>query len=407
MTFASLGTETRGSILQPANKGNIVGIKPSLGLTSRSLVIPIAVHQDTVGPLARTVRDAATVLSVIAGYDEYDNFTSAIPSGGKLPDYVAATTKYSDLTGVRIGVAWNGMDDELLLGNVNRSAVMAAFNETLDVLRSLGAEIVDPANFLNATHYEYDVGYANPRTTYQGTVCSAGFISDLASYLSELTFNPNGIYTVEDLRNYTTKDPREDYPDRDTISWDGALSLGFNSSDKRAWDAWQSSVKLDIEGGVTGVCNLLNLSAIAMPTEYSPSWASSPGLPAISVPMSAYPDDIPIQKGLRELIAVAPRIPFGLTFLGRRWSEETLIGLAAAYEKATNFRHKYELGPEVIMPTTEIVDIIANKTCENSTATTTGTTALSPTMPVSAGTVLRADLYGLVVAMAVVVVLFK
>jgi amidase len=79
LAFASLGTETDGSILSPSQMNNIVGIKPTVGLTSRSLVIPISEHQDTVGPMARTVKDAAYILQAIAGPDQYDNYTSAIP----------------------------------------------------------------------------------------------------------------------------------------------------------------------------------------------------------------------------------------------------------------------------------------------------------------------------------------
>ncbi|KAL1855192.1 hypothetical protein VTK73DRAFT_8628 [Phialemonium thermophilum] len=90
LAFASLGTETHGSIVMPSNRAHCVGIKPSVGLTSRYLVVPISLHQDTVGPIARSVRDAATVLSVIAGADEYDSYTSAIPNGGVLPDYLRA-----------------------------------------------------------------------------------------------------------------------------------------------------------------------------------------------------------------------------------------------------------------------------------------------------------------------------
>jgi amidase len=354
--------------LTPASKGNIVGIKPSLGLTSRDLVIPITIHQDTVGPLARTVRDAATVLSVIAGIDKHDNITSAIPNDGKLPDYVAATTKYKNLTGVRIGVARNGIETDLLYGNVNRSYILSAFESSLSVLRDLGAEIVDPADFFPTTHDEFDLSLSSPEMNNQSIACAAGFMSGLAAYASELTHNPHNIRSVADLRRYTIHDAREDYPNRNVGIWDGALALGYNDSDIRAFKAWQASLDLDREGGVTAVCDKMNLSALVIPTEYSPTWASAPGLPAVSVPLGAYPDDVPIQKGLRELIAVAPGIPFGLTFLGKRWSEETLIGLAAVYERATKFRESYVLGPNATIPKTEISDII-NKTSEDKPST--------------------------------------
>ncbi|CEJ88281.1 hypothetical protein VHEMI04670 [[Torrubiella] hemipterigena] len=90
LTWASLGTETAGSIIYPAWYNNVVGIKPTIGLTSRYLVVPISGHHDTVGPMARTVKDAAALLNVMAGKDSNDKYTSLIPNNGKIPDYVAA-----------------------------------------------------------------------------------------------------------------------------------------------------------------------------------------------------------------------------------------------------------------------------------------------------------------------------
>lgn len=384
LAFAALGTETRGSILDPASKGNIVGIKPSFGLTSRYLVIPISDRQDTVGPLARTVRDAATILSVIAGLDEYDNYTSAIPNGGKLPDYVAATTKYANLSGVRIGVPRNAIEDDLLLGPVNRTYILDVFETAIDVLRSLGAEIVDSANFSAAAHLEFNKGYSYPGATNQSNVCSAGFISGMATYFAELTSNPNNLHTVAELRNWTASNLAEDYPDRDMISWDGALSLGYNETDERAYKAWEAAISVDAEGGITGICNQLNLSAVIIPSEWAATWASSPGLPAVSVPLGSYPDDVPIQAGLRELIAVAPGIPFGLSFLGPHWSEETLIAIAAAYERTTNYRDAYVISSNATLATVELIDIITGNTTSNSTVSTP--TSI-PTQITSAGTI--------------------
>lgn len=94
--------------MEPSSSKNLVGIKPTVGLTSRSLVIPISEHQDTVGPMVRTVKDAAYVLQAIAGKDPYDNYTSAIPRT-PLPDYVAAC-KLSGLKGKRIGVPRDYLD---------------------------------------------------------------------------------------------------------------------------------------------------------------------------------------------------------------------------------------------------------------------------------------------------------
>lgn len=356
LSFAALGTETRGSILTPASKGNVVGIKPSLGLTSRHLVIPITARQDTVGPLARTVLDAATVLQFMAGVDEYDYYTSAIPNDGQLPDYIAAVNKFPDLRGVRIGVPRNGIDDSQLYGSINRSYVLSAFDASLDVLRDLGAEIIDPANFTDPMFSEYNLGLRSAGSNHQSINCGSGFVSGLAAYLSELTENPQNLLSVNDTTTWTMEDTREDYPDRNVGLFEIAMSFGFNESDPRSFEAWQLGNDLDLQGGVSGTCEQLNLTAMVIPTEYAPVWVSSPGLPAISVPMGAYPGDVPIQEGLRELIGVAPGVPFGLSFLGPRWSEETLIGLAAAFERATNFRQAYQPGPNATVPSTDLAD---------------------------------------------------
>jgi amidase len=143
LSFAALGTETRGSILELASRSNDVGIKPSVGLTSRHLVVPITEFQDTVGPLARSVLDAAALLSVMAGVDEYDNATSLIPNGGKIPDYVKSATRYANLSGIRIGIPRNGFSADLLYQQVNETAILASFDQAVSVLESLGAEIVD------------------------------------------------------------------------------------------------------------------------------------------------------------------------------------------------------------------------------------------------------------------------
>ncbi|KAH8901079.1 amidase signature enzyme [Thozetella sp. PMI_491] len=366
LAFASLGTETHGSIVMPSNRGNVVGIKPTVGLTSRDLVVPISLHQDTVGPIAHNVRDAATILSVIAGTDEHDNYTSAIPNEGVLPDYIRAATRCPNLRGVRIGVPRNGIVSSITFAPVNESYVLGEFEKAIQVLKRLGADIVDPANFSEETKSAYVTALTNDNGTLrlaannESIALAADFSSNLASYFGELIVNPHNLSSVADLRNFTIHDPREDYPDRDVSSWDFVLSLGFDASDVRAYTAVQNDIALDKSGGVTGTTNRLNLSALIIPTEYAPTWAAPAGLPEVTVPMGAYPDGTPIIHGQRDLIAVAPGIPFGLTFLGQQWSEETLIKLAYAFEQATHHRDKIIPGLNSVLPRTEIVDVLGS-----------------------------------------------
>ena len=134
LAFATLGSETDGSILSPSEVSNLVGIKPTVGLTSRSLVIPISQRQDTVGPIARTVKDAAYVLQVIAGKDPYDNYTLAQPFDTP-PNYVAACN-FSSLRGKRIGIPRNVIDPS----EEPDGTVIAAFNAAVETIKKAGAQ---------------------------------------------------------------------------------------------------------------------------------------------------------------------------------------------------------------------------------------------------------------------------
>ena len=356
LAFAALGTETHGSIVMPANRAFCVGIKPTVGLTSRHMVIPVSEHRDSIGPNAHSVRDAAALLSVIAGMDPKDNYTSAIP--GSLPDYLAvasADLSSLDLTGVRIGIPRNGISAQLVSAPVNETHLLAAFDKAIAVLKDLGAEVIDHTNFSDAVWNAYVTNPSNELLT-----TTTDFINGLQSYMSSLTINSNNITTLQDLRNFTINHPLEGYPDRDVGIWDLALSFDVTPAERAtlAYEAHQNNLRLDAEGGITGVIDKFDLSALIIPTEYAPSWSSAPGLPTITVPMGVYPPDTPVIKGPRELIAVAPGIPFGLTFFGKRWSEETLIRLAYAFEQKTLYRKNIEPGAVAVLPTIELEDML-------------------------------------------------
>jgi amidase len=346
LCLAALGTETDGSIISPSSSNNLVGIKPTVGLTSRSLVIPISEHQDTVGPIARTVRDAAYILQAIAGVDPFDNYTSAIPGNGTLPDYVAACSKFANLT-LRIGVPRNIL--AAYLNGTNTSApVVAAFEDAIVTLKSIGANITDPAD-ISALD---DFIASNNETT----VLDADFISNLATYLSELTFNPNNVTSLADVRNFTQYFPAEDYPDRDTGVWDAALAMGFNNTDIQAWEAYQADLFLGGAGGVIGALDNNDLDVLILPTDFASTAAAIAGLPVVTVPLGFYPSNSSVVKNSRGLVEVGPGIPFGLSFLGRKWSETTLITAAYAFEQATRVR---DANMPMILPTTEIVDVLS------------------------------------------------
>lgn len=320
LALAALGSETSGSILSPSQKGNLVGIKPTVGLTSRYLVIPISSHQDTVGPMARTVKDAAIILKAIAGFDPRDNYTSAIPNNHTIPDYVAGL-KLTALQGARIGVPYNA------ISFTSSPTEIAAFNAAIALIESAGATIVT-ANFT----------VPSPQTS--STVLGADFISDLAAYLSELTVNPNNIHSVSDLRDFTRSFPAESYPDRNTNVWDSALALGYNNTDIRFWTEYQKNQYFGGEGGMLGAIRRNKVDALIMPTSQSPGRAAIVGAPVVTVPMGFYPATFPVSKSSRGLVSSGPKIPFGLSFMGDMFTEDKLLALAYAFEQKTMVRKK-------------------------------------------------------------------
>jgi Asp-tRNA(Asn)/Glu-tRNA(Gln) amidotransferase A subunit family amidase len=322
--------QTSGSILSPSENNNIVGIKPTVGLTSRYMVIPISQRQDTIGPMARTVKDAAMILQAIAGPDKNDNYTLASPFGSHPPNYVAAC-KLSGLKGKRIGIPRNVINTL----DASSEPIVSAFEAAVSVISQAGATIVDDANFTG-----YDE-YLN--TSIPGAVVAADFISDIASYLSKLKTNPNNIHNLEDIRRFTQQSPLEDYPSRDTGIWDLALARGINNTSPEFWPLHLQSLYYGEEGGLTGALSRNKLDAVILPTAVAYDIPAIIGAPAVTVPLGSFPAGTPIEYNERgNLVEKAPGIPFGISFLGPRWSEESLIGMAYAFEQRTLVRKKLQ-----------------------------------------------------------------
>lgn len=344
LALAALGTETDASILSPSDVNNLVGIKPTVGLTSRDLVVPLSEHQDTVGPMARTVKDAAYLLSAIAGKSPYDNYTAAIPFD-RIPDYVAACN-ISTLRGKRIGVPRNLID---LTSNPLAAAVIPVFNTALEVLRAAGATVVEHTNFTG-----YDAMKVAP---YGDVILGADFISGLpARYLSQLSYNPHQVHSVADMRNFTQVSPLEDWPERDTLVWDGALELGYGNSSPEFWSNYTIMRYLAGPLGVTGALKNHSLDALVLPTKFSPHFPALIGAPVVTVPLGSYPPNTPVvRNGFGNLNTTAPNIPFGISFLGPMFSEELLIGLAYAFEQRTMVRNSIT---PYMQPTIELADVV-------------------------------------------------
>ncbi|EJT96572.1 amidase [Dacryopinax primogenitus] len=322
LAAAAIGTETSGSIISPSNRNSLTGIKPSVGLTSRYNIVPISQTQDTPGPMTRTMKDAAYILSVIAGVDSYDNYTSAIPFS-HIPDYAAGCTPHG-LKGARIGIPRNAISTSATNG-----PEIAAFNASIAVLRRLGAIITDSADFPDLAGYRNfsGAGYSTD------PVVGADFVADIANYFNGLTYNPTNIHNINDLINFTMNYPAEDYPDRNVVTWQQDANLTIKIGDSAYYTGLEAQYyygsNASIKIAILGALEQNGLDALIIPSSQSPGYASIAGYPIISVPLGYYPPTTNVTWNSRNtLVSLAPNMPFGLSFYSRRFDEATIIKFA-------------------------------------------------------------------------------
>ncbi|GJN69910.1 hypothetical protein PLICBS_003962 [Purpureocillium lilacinum] len=342
-----LRVETSGSIITPAQVANVVGIKPTVGLTSRYLVIPSSERFDTVGPIARTVKDAAYLLSAIAGKDTKDPYTAAIPFDN-VPDYSTACN-VSGLKGRRIGVPRH------LFKKSGPS--ISAFESALKTIRDAGAEVVDVTI--------PGIPELNARApNVFSRVLGADFKTNLAEYLSHLSSNPHGIKSLEALRFFTIINPKEEHPQRDMASWDWIVRHGLDGKSEAAQQDRYTMMEVacgrepSVSLCLTGVLKEEKLDAIVFPSSEPAAIFSATlvGSPVITVPLGRTPESTPSKlNSYGNLNETGPNTPFGIAFSGAKWSEETLIGMAFAFEQKTQVRKSIK--PHV-QPQTELANIL-------------------------------------------------
>jgi amidase len=312
----AVGTETDGSVTSPAAACSLVGMKPTIGLVSRSGIVPIAHSQDTAGPMARTVTDAAILLSALAGPDPRDAATTS-RRGGSGVDY----TRFLDasgLRGARIGVArkrYTGYSTH----------ADAAFEHALRAMSGLGAVIVDPADLATAGQFD-DAEYE---------VLLYEFKADLQSYLRGLPAGAR-VRTLDDLIAFNRAHATAEMPYFKQEIFEQAAKKGDISSPAYR-KALAKCRDLSRTKGLDATFAKHRLDALVAPTQGppalidlvngDPSGASSTspcavaGYPAITVPMG-----------------YAFGLPLGITFMGLAWSEPALFKYAYAFEQATKVR---------------------------------------------------------------------
>lgn len=311
----AIGTETDGSIVCPSSANSIVGIKPTLGLVSRAGIIPIAHSQDTAGPMARTVADAAALLGALTGIDSRDNVT-AESRGKSYTDYTQFLNK-DGLRGARIGVARN------LFGS--REKVNKLMDAAIDALRQGGATLVDPANI--ETDGKFD------DTEFE--VLLYEFKADLNAYLAGLGANAPA-RTLKDLIEFNERNRDREMPYFGQEIFIRAEAKG-PLTDKAYRNALKKNLRLSRKEGIDAVMDKHKLDAIIAPTG-GPPWTTdlvngdhSSGGSSSSAAVAGYPN-ITVPAGY------IYGLPVGLSFFGRDYSEPGLIKLAYAFEQATKLR---------------------------------------------------------------------
>jgi amidase len=311
----AVGTETDGSVVCPASINGLVGIKPTVGLVSRSGIVPISHSQDTAGPMARTVRDAAALLSAMAGVDPGDPATQASADKAQ-PDY----TQFLDangLRGARLGVARKFFGFS--------SAVDKLINEAIETMRRQGAEIVDPADLPSHGKYggsEFDV------LLYE-------FKADLNAYLEGLGA-ASRVHTLADIIVFNEREHAREMPYFEQEIMVRAQAKG-PLTEQAYLDALEQCRRLSRAEGIDAVLGEHKVDAIVAPTA-GPAWPTDwvngdhdTGGCSTPPAVAGYPH-ITVPAGFIH------GLPVGVSFFGAAWSEPTLIKLAYAFEQATKAR---------------------------------------------------------------------
>jgi amidase len=312
----AVGTETDGSIISPASFNGIVGIKPTLGLISRSGIIPIAHSQDTAGPMARTVADAAILLGALAGTDDRDPATAEASTKAE-KDY-SRCLDVNAIRGARLGVARSFFGAHPKVDELMESA--------LGQLKRLGAELVEGITLKKSAELE----------KAEGEVLHYEMKADMNAYLASL--GPQApIRTLKEIIEFNKGHKEAE------LVWFGQEELIASEAkgpltDKAYLDALATCKRLAQTEGIDAAMDRDKLDAIVAPTSTpahvtdwvlgdhglgdSTTYAAVAGYPSITVPAGQVFE-----------------LPVGISFFGRAWSEPKLLGIAFAFEQATKGRH--------------------------------------------------------------------
>jgi amidase len=293
----AVGTETSGSILSPANNNSVVGIKPTVGLISRRGIVPIAASQDTAGPMARTVTDAAILLGAMTGFDARDAVTKGTKS---LSDYTVFLEK-DGLKGLRLGIPrdyyWQHVKE-------NQKSIL---ENALTALQDGGAVLVEA---------EIDSAQAVADLSY--TVLLYEFKRDLNKYLRNLA--PEFPRSLLEVIRYNERNHKKMLRYGQTLLLAAQSTSGTNSDIYKFTRA--EDLRLSRQKGIDATLKKHKLDALVMPMYFGAQIGAKAGYPSINVPAGYSSDGNPV----------------GITFMGTAWSEPILIRAAYAFEQLTKAR---------------------------------------------------------------------
>jgi amidase len=324
LCMGALGAEVDGSIVRPSSASGVVGIKPTVGLVSRSGVMPVAAPQDTAGPIARTVADTALLLSVLAGPDPEDPATM-VDERPALTDFTAFLTNDA-LRGARIGVARD------LMGT--HEGVDKVIEAAIDTLSHLGAEIVDPT-----------IGAWTPFFGEAETeLCLYGFKDGINRYLASHPSSP--MKDLGDIIAFNDANAVQVMPYFPQDLFERANAKG-DLREEAYLKAKAECRRMSRTDGIDKVMNAHMLDALIAPTDGTPPWAIDPLvgdhiIGGCSAPpaMAGYPH-VTVPAG------TCHGLPVALSFFGKAWQDGKLLGYAFAFEQATHARRTPSFKPTV------------------------------------------------------------
>ena len=345
LSALSLGSETDGSIVCPANVNGVVGLKPTVGLTSRAGVVPISHVQDTVGPHTRTVADAAALLGVIQSrtFDGRDPATGGVPLGWRgrpRPTSIPADyTQFLDangLRGARVGVTRQGVDNA-------PPQVAAAFDAAIAAIEAAGAMVVDLDG----------AGFAFPSADGEFLILLYDFKVDVQKYFAGRAGVPMAGKTLADAIAFNTAHAAAEMPFFGQEIFELAQQMDTSSPNAPqpvfGGMTYNQALDIDHDAGVNGIdlaLSQFSLDAVVAPTD-GPAWttdlinadhfifassglAAGPGYPIVQVPAG-----------------MVLGVPVGISFIGTAFSEPTLIRLASGFEATTHARTVPTLAPSL------------------------------------------------------------